>query len=487
MEQPEKRKFEGEDRPIKRVKPLSHKEASNMVKYLCKILSGMTADYESIQPSDREKYIDFVIKYEAMVETLWDLYMNYGPPIKFTIEGLVVSISEPKHKMFMWNKMMNQTEFRPNRLNWTRLCSEMEQYFSFFELLPVEVVDKLLDYFKPMSEDTEALSKISSYLGSIVRSKEAWIPYCANLISNIVASLTVIGRVYIVFGTYMGKITIHKEIQGNHDVSVSFEEHVQPADYDLQATVEKIHDDIESLLGRGLNHSHDGKRKTSWESLSREKLVTMIQQVALQALLTGSYRSDRFNGIVCDFKHTHDDASGKRKYVRSVYERFFNMKDHILNPAIFSSGMMPKTMLRGKIFENDINTPVNMLQFRHCSMITLSNLVHETLSESGRNNWTRHFDADSDSTHEQKIELKSSIGWYNPDTMFILRRAIENSHHITPFLMTTYVTVMQRMENKTRFVDLYEVFAEGFNLPLSIIPEHILLAYMQNPVAFLKE
>jgi hypothetical protein len=497
IDSPSKR--EDDYRPVKRSKPLPSSDVSSMVKYLCKVLSTITYKYEQYQLSEKDtkEKRDFVIRYEAMVETLWKLYMNYGPPIKVIVEGDVISISETLHKEFMWNKMMRQKKFTPNKQNWTRLCSEMEQYFYFFELIPPEITSKILDYLKPMSDDTKALSQVREHLDAFIQDREAWIPYCINLMCNITVALVELGRVEMLFGggafgdwikISIRKSTRQQTIQGHVNVNNEEEEYRIVVGYvsyiyedeggenrtELRAMVENAMD----ILGDGsINKSHDEREKYLWGGVNVDKAIAMIRSVCESAVTLGHPWNKYFRGILSRHKYTYTEQG--KKYLTSHFEKFFTLKGIMLNPDLMDNGLMKYQRVDVQ-YDALKRSNLSMVQ---CTLISLNSLMRETLSDAGKAIWSRAYDSNPQ-TSEEKIQLNSSIGWYNPDTSFVRRRIRESKKIIDGVLIDTLI-IIDCMSLKTlQFFPGFEAIENGL-LPLGIIPEWKYLAYIQNPIGFI--
>jgi hypothetical protein len=476
-----------EDRQVK--KPLSSSDVSDMVKYLCKFLSKITYKYEQYQlKPDTEAKRDFVIRYEAMVETLWNLYMTYGPPLTVTVEKNTVSYADPEQKKLMWNKMMRQETFTPNRQNWTRLCTEMEQYFYFFELMPPEITSNILDYLRPMSDDTKALSQIRAHLKDIISAREVWIPYCINLMCNITVALVELGRVDMMFGggSLGGWISVQFEKASRHEEE---EEYQVAFEFTTYADQEEISGkDLIDILEKAIDHLGPGGRGIPnegvlWENVKSDKVISMIRLLCESAVTLGRPWSGYFMGIVSRSKyvHTAHDLQVK-KYLTRQFEEFFTLKGHTFNPNLMENGLMPYKSVTVKYSDDeDLKRPNESM--RQCTVISLDSLKRETLSESGKRLWARTYNIDPQTMHE-KILFNTSLGWYNPDTSFVCRRIRESKKNINSVLIGTYIVIDCYALKTLQFLPGFGAVKDA-SLPLGIIPEWKYLAYIQNPIRFI--
>jgi hypothetical protein len=487
IDPPEKRKQSDEDdKPAKRIKPLSSRDVSNMARVLCKELSTMTGKYELIQKNSdiTTENEDLVIRYEAMFETLWNLYMNYGPPMQITVNGTVRTITDPEKKKNLWNIMMSQDTFRPNRQNWTRLCTEMEQYFYFFEMLPPEINDQILGYFRPMSKTTKSLSEVSNHLKAIIDAREAWIPYCVNLASNVSAALVQLGKVDLIFGGWLIKITITRTGADEelYRVIIAYPKQVFPqSEKSLQINMLIVRN-ARKILGKiARDRSHDEIKKIIWGKVSSDKMFRVLQSVWTDATTIGAHHK---HYIISRKKYVVTQANGEKQYLLNHFKNFFSFKEQTLNPNLFETGIKSKysaELNRMGSDEKSIHTV-----FGYCSWITLNSLVTEVLSESGKNIWTRAYDVPPVQTREEEILFRSSLGWYNPDTGFVARRMHDRKISLKEITVENHIVIFQErtLNDKRETEDLADIFL-GEDLPLGMTEEYRYLDYLQNPSAFL--
>jgi hypothetical protein len=132
-------------------------ERRNRINVLCKILDKHYQRYTRIVTQFQgRKYnetdTNFVNGIEKIVHELWEIWLDYGKPVRVLVNGVHSVINERAQKIAFWNNQLKQDQFVPTEENWKLLCDLLRNDKNILDRLPATIMDRL---FEVLGEEGE--------------------------------------------------------------------------------------------------------------------------------------------------------------------------------------------------------------------------------------------------------------------------------------------------------------------------------------------
>jgi hypothetical protein len=200
------KKFEAEQKRLnaekKRLDAEKLAQHSSRIKRICRILDNYYVRYRKILSQGQgRKYTksdtEFVNEITNIVTELWNIWLDYGGPVKIMVNNQSVDINDRDEKKNYWNNWLGQPEFVPTEENWKLLCNILKGDVALFDRLPLELYHGIIQRLDP--DEELGVSRLSISQSLNLASDRGTRIAVGHFFKNLVYKLAFFGRVTLYY------------------------------------------------------------------------------------------------------------------------------------------------------------------------------------------------------------------------------------------------------------------------------------------------